>query len=126
MIHRFAASNPNVKVAIVSRPQDEDTNEEMREYRLLRLDHSTFDKLPFCTNNISDKRLTQNDLEYLYQSYIQGNIPIDTYKFHTIGHNANIAGDIHKASINHTNIHMQLCKFYVVSYSLGILVSHPN
>ena len=73
MINDFAASNPDVKVAIVFRPQDEyidipracNGEEWMREYRLLRLDHSNFDKLPFCDNNITDKQLTQNDLDYL-------------------------------------------------------------
>ena len=119
MIISFAASNPDVKVAIVSQPQDAkfnidhtiNTNTGMREYRLLRLDHPDFANSPFCDGNIRDKLLTQNDLDYLYQSYIYGNIPIDTYNFLTIGHNTDIAGNTHKRSIINLNIHTQVCKF---------------
>ena len=76
MINSFAASDPDVKVAIVSLPQDTkfnidhtiNTDEWMREYRLLRLDHSNFENLPFCDNHIRDKQITQNDLDSLYQS----------------------------------------------------------
>ena len=77
----------------------------------MRLDDGRFTNLPFCSNQIVDKYVTQNDLDYLCKSYLDGNIPIDTYNFLTIRNNADVVGLKSGVSIFQQNIHTQTGKF---------------